>query len=434
MLPIMSKVKKRYIENTIEFNGYNASEHKDKGEMPDMLNLCSNNYPCASPRPSREVIATLVKPNGLISANGKLAYVDGTSFKYDGTSKGTVTDGMKHMVDFQDKILIFPDKKIYNPADDTFADIGNAAVYPAEGSCPDIDYATVLNNRVWACKGNHIYASKLGDCTNWTSLGTSAIDSFSVDVASEGDFTGIATYMNHVCFFKEDLIHELYGDKPSNFQVQDGPKKGALSQNSIIEVNNMLFHLWRDGINVYQGGQPIPISSNMNKKYVSGSAGSDGRKYYMSLYDGAAYTLFVYDSLYKMWHKEDSLNVVQFASLDGYVYALCADGKLLKFNSGNEAVQWEVYTQVLTERYQGKKGYSDLSFRLDLESGSAVMVYVSYNSGDFNLVKHYEARGLSSLTIPLKIERADHFQIKISGRGKGKLYQIDRKFFLGSDR
>lgn len=433
MLPIVGKIKKPYMDSVISFLGYNGTANIELGEMPEMLNLCADEFPCISPRPSRELIATLENPQALYAFSGKLMYVDGTSFVYDGAAKGTVTAGKKCMVEFQKNILIFPDKKYYNTVSGTFGDIGDPAkIYPETGACPDMDYVTVLNNRVWGCKGRTIYCCKLGDFQDWTKLGVEAGDAFAVDVASEGDFVGASSYGNHVQFYKKDVTHELFGDKPSNFQVQDAYKKGVLDNNTVAEVNAMLFSLWRDGVNVYTGGQPITASLNLGKDYVSGVAGSDGRKYYLSLYDGSEYHLFVYDSHYKLWHKEDNLNVIQFATLDGYVYALCADGKLLKFNSGNEEVAWEAYTHVITENYAGKKGYSQLTIRADLAAGSSISVYTNVNNEGFQLNKTYSSPGMDSFVIPLAMRRADHFQIKIAGTGKAKIHQIQRRFFVGS--
>lgn len=434
MLPILTKIKKPYIESIINFLGYNGTENIKDGEMPNMLNLSSDDFPCISPRPSRELVATLTSPQSIFSANGKLMYVDGTSFIYDGVAKGTVTAGKKCMVEFQKNILIFPDKKYYNPGSGTFGNIGDPTItYPEEGSCPEIDYATVLNNRVWGCKGSTIYGSKLGNFQDWTDLGTDPGDAYAVIVASEGDFVGISSYGNHVQFYKPDVTHELFGDKPSRFQVQDAYKKGILSHDSIAEVNAMLFSLWRDGVNIYTGGQPITASLDLGVNYVSGSAASDGRKYYLSLYDGSKHHLFVYDSYYRLWHKEDDLNVIQFAALDGSVYALCADGKLYRFNSGNETITWEAYTNVITENYSGKKGYSKLNVRADLDTNSSISIYTSVDSGEFILNKTHTSTGMNSFIIPLEIRRADHFQIKITGTGRAKIYQIQRRLFVGSD-
>jgi len=172
----------------------------------------------------------------------------GQALSMTGAAKGTVTAGKKCMVEFQKNILIFPDKKYYNTVSGTFGDIGDPAkIYPETGACPDMDYVTVLNNRVWGCKGRTIYCCKLGDFQDWTKLGRRSRRCVCGRCGFRRGFVGASSYGNHVQFYKKDVTHELFGDKPSNFQVQDAYKKGVLDNNTVAEVNAMLFSLWRDG-------------------------------------------------------------------------------------------------------------------------------------------------------------------------------------------
>lgn len=122
-------------KSVIGFKGYNANTQIEDGEMPDMLNLTSDYYPCLSPRASRAVInSSLTAPTALFAKEGKLAYVDGADFYYDGEQKGPVTAGVndaKQMVSFQHKILIFPDKKYYDISTDTFGSLENSYISSA---------------------------------------------------------------------------------------------------------------------------------------------------------------------------------------------------------------------------------------------------------------------------------------------------------------
>ena len=103
----------------------------------------------------------------------------------------------------------------------------------AQRRVPDLDWLTEHNNRVWGCSSteNVIYACKLGDATNWFSYRGTAADSYAVTVGSDGAFTGAATCMGYVLFFKENGLHKLYGTKPSDYQMSSiqcsGVAKGA---------------------------------------------------------------------------------------------------------------------------------------------------------------------------------------------------------------
>lgn len=106
---------------TIEFKGYNANPVTDDGEMSGCRNLTSDNYPVLAPRlPRRVVRDDLVSPTAMYVREGKIAYVDGDKFYFDGKAKGVVAAGEKQFVSMGDRIIIFPDKCIYDISDDNF--------------------------------------------------------------------------------------------------------------------------------------------------------------------------------------------------------------------------------------------------------------------------------------------------------------------------
>ena len=98
------------------------------------------------------------------------------------------------------------------------------------------------NNRLWGCSGSTIYASKLGDPTNWNYFKSLSTDSYAVDVGSDGDFTGCAATPSHLVFFKDNVIHKLYGSKPSNYQTMDVKADGVQAgcENSLCLINGIL--------------------------------------------------------------------------------------------------------------------------------------------------------------------------------------------------
>jgi hypothetical protein len=58
-------------------------------------------------------------------------------------------------------------------------------------------------------------------------------------------------------------MFELYGSKPSNFQVQETVKTGAFNAD-YIEINSVLYFANRDGIYAYSGGVPRKISEGVD--------------------------------------------------------------------------------------------------------------------------------------------------------------------------
>ena len=119
MLPNMVQAERLTKQQVVQFAGYDHNAVTRDGYLYDMVNLTGDLYPVLSPRRGRTRLRTLTKPNGLFSA-GKLCWVDGTEFYFDGVRKGTVTDGKKRFARLGAWVLIWPDKAYYNTATDTF--------------------------------------------------------------------------------------------------------------------------------------------------------------------------------------------------------------------------------------------------------------------------------------------------------------------------
>jgi hypothetical protein len=419
----------------IEWKGLNQRDTIDTGELSYTKNISSDALPYLIPRPSRSDYKTgITNPQGMFATEDALLWVgvktgNDVLFYDDGITVteytlGThTTDIIRTMVDFNGKVLIFPDKKYLDYE-------ASPKVFGSIATCPDIDYATVYNNRVFGVKGNEVYATALGKYNDWTTLSTplQPTDSWAADVASKGDFKGIATYNNHVVMFKSEFMHEQYGTKPP-FRIQDLYTVGTIDNRTIQEVQNRLYFADDKNVYVYAGGEPRPISINLDKKIVQAVAGSDNRKYYISAYDGSTWNLYVYDTYFDVWMREDNLQIVDFAYWGKYLYALTSAGKIIKFNSGSESVSWEAITDISTLGNIGTKYINEIRMRFELGTTSQMTVYIKYDNDEWKSVKAYDnsADGdtsLKTLRIPINPEMADRYQIKLAGTGYAKIYQI----------
>ena len=108
---------------------------------------------------------------------------------------------------------------------------------------PELDYICENENRLWGCKGDTIYACKLGDIFNWNVLDGISTSSYATQVGSAGDFTGMCSYLGYVIAFKEEHIYKVYGSKPSNFEVLSSASLGveAGSSKSLAIAGEVLF-------------------------------------------------------------------------------------------------------------------------------------------------------------------------------------------------
>jgi hypothetical protein len=429
----ISKIKavKKAEPVTITWQGMNRKTLIADNEISGGSNLSMTLHnPLISNRGHRELLYTLATPKALFSANGKLVWVEGTTFKYNNTTEGTVTATAKSMVDFNGKILIFPDKKQYDYGTDTFGDMTDSG---ALGTVPDIDFACVHMNRVVGVKGNNIYICKQGDATNWTTYDTTSITAFATDVESEGgSFTGIKAYQNHAVLFKRDIMFELYNNK-SPFTVQRVNEVGCISNLAIQEVDSVLYFVGSEGVYAYTGGMPRLISDKLDEQYTDATLGTDGRLLYVSLNNGTAWKTYAYDTMTGVWMPEDSSQVVQFTRIQDNAYALMSDGKLYKLNSGTEIVTSEIYTKDYTGEIFKNKGLGMVHIRADLNIGTQFKVYVSYDGGSYSLIESVIApsTGIMKFKKSLKIKMADRFKIKITVVGDFKLYGFGTEVIVG---
>lgn len=235
--------------------------------------------------------------------------------------------------------------------------IGNINVR-IERKAPTLDYATAHNNRIWGCfydgTINEIYASSLGDPLNWYAYRGLSTDSYAVSCGESGNFTGCTELGDAVVFFKENCIYTVYGTEPSNFQtvktdcfgVQEGSEK------SICKINGAVYYKSCHGImRLSEGALPICISEDIGADIWSDAvAGTDGRKYYIVMTDiNENREMFVFDTKYDLWHKEDvgCENLFAFATVGNNL--LCV-GK-----SATEQTAKEIRIPKITEDMAPKK-------------------------------------------------------------------------------
>ena len=331
---------------------------------------------------------------------------------------------------------------------------------------PNFDFLIESKNRLWGCfygfpykgkaynteKGmtedvygeeavNELYACKLGNFENWNCFMGLATDSYAVSVGTDGLFTGAVTHLGYPCFFKEDVLHKVYGDYPSNYRVQDtacrGVQKGC--ERSLAIVNEVLFYKGRSGVCAYDGSLPEEVSYQFgSERYSQAVGGSHGNKYYISMMDASdQYHLFVYDTAKGMWHKEDNLHVECFCSNDSEMYAI-AEGKIITLlGSGKKdtaPVEWMAQTGEIGLSSPDMKYISRLNVRMLLDVGATADFYIQYSLNDeWEYACTMTGTSLRSFSVPIRPKRCDHMKLKIVGRGEAKIYSITKTIEQGSE-
>ena len=428
----------------VRFGGYDHRPGAGDGTLWDMKNLTGDQFPLLAVRRPRRLDRELKQPGGLWAHNA-LCWADGDGFFCDGKRVGTVIPGRKQFAGMGSRILIWPDKAVYDTVTGRFerlevsasltgVSFRNGTLYGEEAerntlycagvdfrelfsagdavtvsgctrhpennktpiireidgdghalrfyenvfeldtgadekprdytepgtvtvarTLPEMDFICVNDNRLWGCKGDSIYCSKLGDPKNFNVFDGLGTDSFQVDAGSAGEFTACVSFLGYPCFFKTDRIYKMYGDLPSNFQLMGSATLGVApgSHGSLAVAGETLFYLSPAGVVSYSGGIPSPIGACFGEqRFSEGVAGSDGLKYYISMRDegtdrarpqgSGRYQLFVYDSQRGVWHREDETRAAGWACLDGTLYLLAEDGGLWQVNgnvSGSDTLE-----------------------------------------------------------------------------------------------
>ena len=306
-------------------------------------------------------------------------------------------------------------------------------------SVPELDFICENNYRLWGTHGNTIYSSKFSDPINFKSFDGIADDSYYIEVGSEGKFTGCIPYSSHICFFKENTLHKLYGSKPSNFQITTASIYGVQSgsERSMQIVNEQLLYKGVGGIYSYTGGVPELVSEKFgNKRYSEAVACCDGEKYYISMKQGDTWDLFTYDVAKNIWLREDDTQAVDMTFHDGKVYFLDARGGLYYIDktADRSDIEWSATFCTMHETMNERKGYSKFHLRMDMSAGAWLAVDIKTDN-DLQWKQIYTTHNekAKTVSIPIVPTRCDCIDIRLRGKGKCTVKTFIREFSVGSD-
>lgn len=323
---------------------------------------------------------------------------------------------------------------------------------------PDMDYVCEAGNRLWGCKYgekegsiiNELYCSALGDFKNWHRYAGISTDSWAASVGSDGVWTGCINYLGRPTFFKEDRIYEITISSSGAHRVDEYTYRGVQehSYRSLAVVGETLYYKSNLGIMAYQGGMPMEISAALGPDiFEEASAGAWANKYYVSMRSGSKWNTFVYDTEKSVWHREDDSQFTTFSPIDADLYAV-------KVGMGDSAIDYGVWslrgtagtkeTDIEWEAVSGIKAFDSpdhkytlrYDFRVQMTAGSAVSVYMQYDSDGVwrkqgTMVSHEDMLGTK--VIPVRPRRCDHLQIKLEGKGRVRVFSMARILQGGSD-
>ena len=322
-----------------------------------------------------------------------------------------------------------------------------------ERRLPLTDIEIECANRIWACRWglnnesefvNEIYASKLGDPTNFECFEGISSDSYALSLGSEGAFCGAVCYLGNPIFFKEKCFHKIFGSRPADFSVvtvdSAGPAVGC--ENSFALCDDILYYVSKEGVTMYDGAFPRIVSDRLGGIELSEVSGASysGKVLFSGMADGRHRT-FVLDSRKLLWSEREYLPLEFSASLGdsllaaagGSLYLLgakeSAAGSAVALCAGDaptaEEVKWSFETGNLCPRFA--EYVYKLVLRIKVATGATVSVSAQYyDGGEFESVGVIRPCVERSYSIPIHTHRTDFFRLRFEGKGHFVLYSIAR--------
>lgn len=328
-------------------------------------------------------------------------------------------------------------KKITFTTDNIFKEGQENGKVTIKREIPDMDYICEFGNRLWGCKGNEIYASAFGDPFNFNKFNGTKAASYTITLGTDGDFTGMVSFMSHLIFFKEECIHKLYGDNPNNYEIVtttcQGVENGACK--TIKIVGETVYYKGIKGVYAYTGGMPLLISNVLGSDSFKGiCAGTDLTKYYITAEKGDKSYIYVYNPQYNTWCVEDNeLDIRGFVNVGGNLYAEGAFAIYIFGDGDPKWINWS-FSMMFNETVLEKKGYGKLQIRYNNESPNGFICVGIQNDDEPMREIRLMNSNKKTIVIPIPIRRSDKMILRFSGKGAFTLETLVREFYSGSDR
>ncbi len=340
---------------------------------------------------------------------------------------------------------------VLNDIDGRCQNLSRLKIY---NSIPELAHICAASNRVWGCDKKTIYCSAFGAPGDWNYFETGAAgvadNSWAIEpFDSAGDFTACVSLGDRPIFFKENKVYSVYGSNPSDFTVQtyDVPGVSSGSEKSVVVIKDEAFYLSPDGVIRFSGGITDNISADFYEQLENGVAGSDGTRYYLSAQTASGYKIFVFNTSNGKWCIEDEKQVANYMMYKRRLFML-SGSELACVNPG-ELPYPVIYSGAEEEKESfiefgdyycdspDKKAVSKLYLRFTIEQGGTVEIDINYDSEKnesgrvWNVIKTLSPGSKKSYVLPVIPRRADHFRIRIKGRGF-VLYSLSHEYYSGT--
>lgn len=448
-----------YYKHTFTDNAAFHLDREDRNEGYISLELKNwDTEPDASPFKD-------LKTGDIVKFVGTLTFASGGVKTYDNTNpaypyivgREVYTTQNKEYIRLQLAAFDIPDTTEYQGAG-TISSVyldGQGRNATLTKDLPELNFVMEHDNRLWGVsnKSNTIYASKLGDPSSWEYYQQTSMDSYYAEQGSNGDWTGVSVYNNHMLFFKEECIVKVYGTSPSTYQTQviyaPGVEKSSPRSLAILD-SGMVIYNSPDGIMAYEGDYPYSISKKLtNDKLVNVVGGGHFNKYYAYIdednSDNLKRGVYVLDVDNAVWHLQDDFAIKKVFVYNSKTYAIGTEINGIHSSSIKEQVhlidaskdrsdiEWYAVLGPFTEYLEDHKVYSKMDMRIKKSEDATLKFYIKVDEGEWEECN----LGVSSTNLcyhqTIVPRRCHEFSIKIVGKGDVRIDSLRRRFRKGTE-
>lgn len=449
-----SQQEKILLSNGI--NTYLQDGHIQRNECVSNSNISADKYPFLAAKKGRLKYATAISsPNAIgsyyniSSAAFHVHVVDGATWKYwNGSSYstvGTVSNERSNFLNFNTSL-----KNYMVLLNGTSVKYWDGTTMSTASDAPLTHLYTVDDRRLYALKDNRIYYSAGGSITDWTSADSSYIEIN----GSIGKPRAIATYNDTVIAFFDESMHVLYGNNPFDYEQGKPVNIGCVGSRAFIELESILYFVYKDGLYKFNGGLPTKASDKINYYFDNydtsylylASLGKHKKKIYVSLMSSNPnnYT-FEYDTKLDIWNFHNSVyyGFVNIGNkLIGLSHYTTDEGKIWDINGYNEGFDYETESTAFSSEWiSGWIDYNTISknkkltkqyYLYYLPSGSSLTLYYSTDGTSWTSLKSFttsSSQQISKLFVSIDIlSNVQRFKFKLVGIGEWYISQLDEYF------
>lgn len=306
-----------------------------------------------------------------------------------------------------------------------------------EWCAPSLVVGAVYGGRFFGCDnlGVTVYYSSASDKYDFA-ISESAGGAGYVLCSDPGKWTAICPYNEVLYVFKRNGMYRIYSSDGLSFYMERIADVGAVSNDAVCVVDNVMYFLSENGLCRFLGSYPEYLPDSLGKKYSDGVlGGSDGKIFASLTYkdgDVEKSELCVWHTDKQIFSVHDDFSAEKFVSAAGELFAL-SDGSVYKMECEREPLEFSLDTKNYFFSFT-KKGVNGARLYFDFSGneGEYFEVFVSYDGGEFEPCFKPITNGKVKY-VPIRLRKCDEVKLKISGKGVFTLKGLSFSLYQNGD-